>query len=100
MPFKHTGWPTQRRRSWLTPTPRPNPLSIQLIAGDSAAVIEVGGGEVRSRVGRDPSPELTLEGPPRLVLGLLAGMIDLGGAIGSGLSVTGNTAVLDRLRRD
>jgi hypothetical protein len=35
-----------------------------------------------------------------LVLGLLAGMIDLGGAIGSGLSVTGNTAVLDRLGRD
>jgi DNA-binding HxlR family transcriptional regulator len=84
----------------LDADPEAEPVVIQLIAGDSAAVLEVGNGEVRSRTGRDPSPELTIEGPPRLVLGLLAGMIDLGGAIGSGLSVTGNTAVLDRLGRD
>jgi hypothetical protein len=35
-----------------------------------------------------------------LVLELLAGMIDVGGAIGSGLQITGNPDVLARLRRD
>jgi DNA-binding HxlR family transcriptional regulator len=80
--------------------PHAEPVVIQLIAGDKSAVVEVGGGEVRSRVGRAAAPELTLEGPPRLVLGLLAGMIDVGGAIGSGLNATGNLEVLARLRRD
>jgi DNA-binding HxlR family transcriptional regulator len=80
--------------------PHAEPVVIQLIAGDNAAVVEVGGGEVRSRVGRAAAPELTLEGPPRLVLGLLAGMIDVRGAASSGLNVTGNLDVLGRLRRD
>jgi DNA-binding HxlR family transcriptional regulator len=80
--------------------PQAEPVVIQLIAGDNAAVVEVGGGEVRSRVGRAAAPELTLEGPPRLVLGLLAGMIDVRGAASSGLNVTGNLDVLGRLRRD
>jgi DNA-binding HxlR family transcriptional regulator len=80
--------------------PHAEPVVIQLIAGDKSAVVEVGGGEVRSRVGRAAAPELTLEGPPRLVLGLLVGMIDVGGAIGSGLNATGNLEVLARLRRD
>ena len=80
--------------------PKAEPVVIQLIAGDKSAVVEVGGGEVRSRVGRAAAPALTLEGPPRLVLGLLAGMIDVRGAASSGLNVTGNLDVLGRLRRD
>jgi DNA-binding HxlR family transcriptional regulator len=80
--------------------PQAGPVVIQLIAGDKSAVVEVGGGEVRARVGRAAAPELTLEGPPRLVLGLLAGMIDIGGAVGSGLQITGNLDVLARLRRE
>jgi DNA-binding HxlR family transcriptional regulator len=80
--------------------PGAEPVVIQLIAGDNSAVVEVGGGEVRSRVGRAVAAELTLEGPPRLVLGLLAGMIDAGGAIRSGLRLTGNSEVLARLHRD
>jgi len=80
--------------------PQASPVVVQLISGDNSAFIEVGGGEVRSTVGRAAAPELTLEGPPRLVLGVLAGMIDMGQAIGSGLRVTGNSDVLARLRRD
>jgi DNA-binding HxlR family transcriptional regulator len=80
--------------------PQAEPATIQLVAGDRFAFIEVGGGEVRSSVGRAASPLLTLEGPPRLVLGLLAGMIDVEQAIGSGLTLAGNLDVLDRLRRD
>jgi len=79
--------------------PQAAPVAIQLIAGDKPAVIEVGGGEVHSRVGRATAPDLTLEGPPRLVLGLLAGMIDVGRATSSGLHITGNPDVLARLGR-
>jgi DNA-binding HxlR family transcriptional regulator len=73
------------------------PVVVQLVSGDKSAVIEVGGGEVGWRVGRAPAPELTLEGPPRLILGLFAGMIDLGQATDAGLRVTGNLDVLARL---
>jgi DNA-binding HxlR family transcriptional regulator len=79
--------------------PQASPVVVQLISGDNSAFIEVGGGEVRSTVGRAAAPELTLEGPPRLVLGVLAGMIDMGQAIGSGLRITGDSDVLARLRR-
>jgi DNA-binding HxlR family transcriptional regulator len=78
--------------------PEAGPVVIQLIAAGRAAFIEVGGGGARAGLGRAAAPELTLEGPPRLVLGLLAGMIDLRGAIGSGLVVTGNSDILDRIR--
>ena len=80
--------------------PKAAPVAIQLIAGDKSAVIEVGGGEVHSKVGRATDPDVTLEGHPRLVLGLLAGMIDVGRATGSGLRITGNPNVLARLGRD
>jgi DNA-binding HxlR family transcriptional regulator len=78
--------------------PEAAPLVVQLVSGDESAVIEVGGGEVRSKVGRAPAPALTLDGPPRLILGLLAGMIDRRQAIDAGLRVTGNLDVLARLR--
>jgi len=80
--------------------PEAAPVVVQLIAGDNSAFIEVGGGEVRSRVGRAPAPELTLEGPPRAILGLIMGMIDVGQATEAGLRITGNSDVLARLRRD
>jgi hypothetical protein len=79
--------------------PQASPVVVQLVSGDKSAVIEVGGGEVRSRGGRARAPELTLDGPPRLILGLLAGMIDVGKATDAGLHVTGNLDVLGRLRR-
>ncbi len=78
--------------------PEAAPLVVQLVSGDESAVIEVGGGEVRSKVGRAAAPALTLDGPPRLILGLLAGMIDRRQAIDAGLRVTGNLDVLARLR--
>ncbi len=80
--------------------PEAAPVVVQLISGDNSAVIEVGGGEVRSRVGRAPAAELTLDGPPRLILGLITGMIEIGQATAAGLRITGNSEVLARLRRD
>ncbi len=80
--------------------PEAAPVVVQLISGDQSAVIEVGGGEVRSRVRRAPAAELTLEGTPRLILGLITGMIEIGQATDAGLCITGNSDVLARLRRD
>jgi DNA-binding HxlR family transcriptional regulator len=80
--------------------PEAAPVVVQLISGDESAVIEVGGGEVRSRAGRALAAELMLDGPPRLVLGLITGMIDMAQATEGGLRATGDLGVLTRLRRE
>ncbi|MER6288538.1 winged helix-turn-helix transcriptional regulator [Streptomyces sviceus] len=85
---------------WFTTDADPDAPSevIQLIAGDQQAVVEVGGGQVRTRVGRVDDPDLILEGPPRAVLGLLTGLIDLDLAIALGLTAEGRRNVLARLK--
>jgi hypothetical protein len=50
------------------------------------AVIELGDGQVRTRPGLTADPDLTLDGPPRAVLGLLTGQIGLERAEQLGLS--------------
>jgi DNA-binding HxlR family transcriptional regulator len=78
------------------------PVSIELRATGSAAgrpaVVEVGGGEVRTRLGAAAAPDLVLTGNPQLVLGLLAGRLSLAQARERGLETSGDTAVLDRVR--
>lgn len=71
---------------------------IQLVASDQEAFIEIGGGQITSRVGRAPHPDLTLNGPPRAVLGLLTGMINLSTATKLGLTLKGRRALLNRLQ--
>jgi len=71
---------------------------IQLMAGDELAVIELGDGQVHTRTGRATDPDLVLDGPPRAVLGLLSGLIDLGRASQIGLSARGRLDLLTRLR--
>jgi DNA-binding HxlR family transcriptional regulator len=73
------------------------PADIQLIAAGELAVLELRAGHVHTRLGRTPDPDLTLEGPPRAILGLLNGMIDLDRARGIGLTTTGRLELLDRL---
>ncbi len=74
-------------------------MTIQLFASGNAAVVEVGGGRIEARVGRAVNPDLELDGPPRVVLGLLTGMVDLDGARRLGVNVHGRTDVLGRLER-
>ncbi|GAA1120455.1 hypothetical protein GCM10009630_17750 [Kribbella jejuensis] len=85
---------------WFTTDADPDapPAVIQLVAADEAAVVELGNGRVRTRVGRATDPDLVLEGPPRAVLGLVNGLIDLEGARRIGLTATGRTDLLKRLR--
>src|ERR1700761_6471129 len=70
------------------------PLSIELRPGGRPAVVEVSGGEVRTRLGAAPSPDLVLEGPPWLVLGLLSAHLTLAEAQAGGLTITGDPAIL------
>ena len=81
------------------------PLSIELrpvsgTAGPKAgrpAVIEVSGGEVRTRQGEAAAPDLVLEGPPRIILGLLGAYLTPADAQALGLTITGDPALLHRL---
>ncbi len=72
-------------------------LSIELHTEGRPAVIEVSGGEVRTRLGASPSPDLVLDGPPRLILGLLAARLTPAEARDRGLAITGDPAILRRL---
>lgn len=86
--------------AWFTTDADPGgpPAVIQLIASGELAVIELGDGHVRTRLGRAADPDLVLDGPPRAVLGLLTGLVDLERAGHLGLSATGDTGLLARLR--
>jgi len=74
------------------------PLSIELRPGGRPAVVEVSGGQVTTRLGDAPSPALVLDGPPRLILGLLAAGLTPAEAREAGLTITGDVAVLRRLQ--
>ena len=74
------------------------PLSIELRLGGRPAVVEVSGGQVTTRLGDVPSPDLVLDGPPRLILGLLAAGLTPAEAREAGLTITGDVAVLRRLQ--
>ena len=76
------------------------PLTIELRPGARPAVVEISGGEVRTRLGEAPSPDLVLDGPPRLILGLLSARLTPAEAADRGLAITGDPAVLHRLQRE
>jgi hypothetical protein len=86
--------------SWWTIDTQPDgpPAIIQLDADGEHAVVELGEGNVRCRVGDAAAADLTLSGPARTVLGLLVGKIDLPAARKLRLSAKGDTRLLDRLR--
>jgi DNA-binding HxlR family transcriptional regulator len=67
-------------------------------AAGRPAVVEVRDGEVRTRLGSAPSPDLVLEGSPRLILGLLGAYLTPADAEALGLAVTGDPAILRRLQ--
>jgi DNA-binding HxlR family transcriptional regulator len=74
------------------------PVSIELRTGDRPAVIEVSGGEVSTRLGTAGSPDLVLDGPPRVILGLLSAHLEPAQAQERGLTITGDPAMLRRLQ--
>jgi DNA-binding HxlR family transcriptional regulator len=86
--------------AWFTTDADPSgpPAVIQLDGDGQRAVIELGDGRVRSRVGSADHADLTLTGPARAVLGVLLGLVDVKFAETIGLGTRGDVGVLGRLR--
>src|SRR2546421_501967 len=76
------------------PPPRPTDPP----PGPPPAVVEVRQGGVRPRPGSAESPDLVLEGPPRIILGLLGAFVTPAQAQERGLVLTGDPALLRRLQ--
>lgn len=66
--------------------------------GHEPVTLEVSGGEVGTRPGSAEDPELTIAGPPQLILGLLSGMLEVDAAKSLGLRCEGDLEILRRLR--
>jgi DNA-binding HxlR family transcriptional regulator len=75
------------------------PVSIELRAANSPAVIEISGGVIRTRLGAAGQPDLVVAGEPRLILALFAGKLTAIQAAELGLAFSGDLSVLDRVLR-
>jgi DNA-binding HxlR family transcriptional regulator len=73
------------------------PVSIELRAAASPAVIEITGGTIHTRLGTAAAPDLVLSGDPQLILALFAGASTAAEAAELGLQISGDTAVLERV---
>ena len=72
-------------------------VSIEIRTASRPAVIDVSGGSVGTRLGTAPSPDLVLEGAPRLILGLLSAKLTPAQAQDLGLKISGDTTILHRI---
>src|SRR5439155_8405488 len=77
--------------------PEGPPVVIGVRAGQEELVIELSDGAVRSRAWNGDTPDVTLTGPPRLILGVLIGLIDLEDARARGLECKGDVETLRRV---
>lgn len=73
------------------------PVSIELHAAASPAVIEVSGGSIRTRLGTAAAPDLVLRGEPQLILALFAGAVTRAQVADLGLEIRGDARVLERV---
>ena len=76
------------------------PVTLELQTGDQPIVIEVRDGAIHSRTGPVENPDATLSGPPKPILGLLRGRLELADAKANGVSFEGDTRILERIRAD
>ena len=85
-------------RSRMTDSsPEMPPVTIQVRTGDEPMLIETDDGAVRARPGTAADPDAVITGPPRIVVELLIGRLDLRQAKAKGLSVDGDASVLKRI---
>lgn len=73
-------------------------ITIEVHAGDEPMTIEAGGGVVRARPGSAEHPRLVLSGAPQLVVGVLAGRLELEEACARGMSYEGDPGALARVQ--
>ena len=73
------------------------PVSIELRAASSPVVVEISGGQLRTRLGTAAAPDLVLQGEPQLILALFSGALTVAEVAGLGLEITGDASVLQRV---
>jgi DNA-binding HxlR family transcriptional regulator len=73
------------------------PVTVELQTGDEPIVIETREGRIHGRLGPATSPDATLAGPPRPILGLLLGLLPLAEAKANGVDYQGDQAILHRI---
>ena len=92
-------WLAMPLESMLTDrTPRGAPVRVELRVprDEQPMILETAGGGVRVRPSSGEKADAVLAGPPEVIIGLLAGRIDLATARARRLRLTGNAAVLKR----
>ncbi len=77
-------------------TPNRPPVMMELRTGDEPLIIEIIDGAVRTRSGSAEHPDVVLTGEPQVIVGLLAGSLDLDQARSAGLTYDGDPAILRR----
>ena len=92
---------------WLSPmlegfladhAPDHPPITIEVRTGDEPLLIRTVDGAVHTRPGTSEHLDGVLSGPPRLAIGVLAGMVPLADARRSGLRYEGDPEALRRLQ--
>jgi hypothetical protein len=73
-------------------------MSVEVQTGDQPIVIEAHSGGIHTRLGRADDPDATLTGPPKPIMGLLLGFLELADAKARGITCRGDPKVLDRIR--
>jgi len=77
--------------------PEASPVTVELQTGDQPILIETRDGAIHTRLGPAENPDATLTGPPKPILGLLLGLLELADAKAAGVNYQGDPAVLDRI---
>jgi DNA-binding HxlR family transcriptional regulator len=72
--------------------------TLEVCTGDEPLTVTVGGGAVDPCPGPAVAPDAVVEGPPELVIPLLAGWLTLAAARAAGLAFRGDAAVLARVQ--
>jgi hypothetical protein len=73
------------------------PATLEIRAAEQPIVVEAHEGASEARLGPANSPDGTLSGPPRLVLGMLLGLLKRADAEAGGVVYRGEPALLDRV---
>jgi DNA-binding HxlR family transcriptional regulator len=77
--------------------PEAFPLTLELRTGDEPIVIETRDGAIHAHLGSAETPDATLTGPPKPILGLLLGRLALADAQADGVDYEGDPAILERV---
>jgi DNA-binding HxlR family transcriptional regulator len=92
-------WLASPATIYLTDTaPDRAPIAIEVRTGDQPMIIETVDGVVRARPGSTHSADAVITGPPRIVIDLFIGRLDLTEAKAQGLQYEGDPEILGRVQ--